>query len=150
MRSRIAGAALLAAGLLMAQGAQAQSYVRADCQSVMGAAPSRYDTPEHERWYRRFWTGTCDHLPRCIPGSPNWNDVVGKLQIKGGPAERGAVLPKACRLGQLVGMEWARAKAIRKIDTTDLRAFNKMLDSSNDTLKGLDKVEIAARTKLGR
>jgi hypothetical protein len=149
MRSRIAAAALLAASLLAAESAQAQSYVRADCQSLVSAAPDRYDTPEHERWYRRFWTGTCDHLPLCIPGSPNWNDVVGKLQIKGGPAERGAVLPKACRLGQLIGLEWSREKAIRRIDTTDLRTFNKMLESANDTLKGLDKVEIAARTKLG-
>jgi hypothetical protein len=114
----------------------------------VGVAPNRYDTPEHERWYRRFWTGTCDHLSLCIPGSPNWNDVVGKLEVKGGSAERAAVLPKACRLGQLIGLEWSREKAIRKIDTTDLRTFNRMLESANDTLKGLDKVEIAARTKL--
>ncbi|MET3664266.1 hypothetical protein [Caulobacter sp. 1776] len=149
MRSRIVAAALLAASLV-AGSAQAQSYVRADCQSLVGVAPNRYDTPEHERWYRRFWTGNCDHLAFCVPGSPNWNDIVGKLLVKGGPSERPGVLPKACRLGQLVGLEWSREKVIRKIDTSDLRGFNKILESSNDTLKGLDKVEQAARAKLAR
>jgi hypothetical protein len=148
MRSKIAGA--LVASLLVASSAQAQSYVRADCQGLVGVAPNRFDTPEHERWYRRFWTGTCDHLSFCIPGAPNWNDVVGKLLVKGGPSERPALLPKACRLGQLIGLEWSREKSIRKIDTADLRAFNKVLESSDDTLKAVDKIDAAARAKLAR
>jgi hypothetical protein len=90
MRSKIAGA--LVASLLVASSAQAQSYVRADCQGLVGVAPNRFDTPEHERWYKRFWTGTCDHLSFCIPGAPNWNDVVGKLLVKGGPSERAGAL----------------------------------------------------------
>ena len=148
MRSKGLRAATLAAGLLIAGGAQAQSFVRPDCQATMGAAANRYDSSEHARWYQRFWTGTCDHLAFCVPGSPNWNDIVGKLLVKGGPSERVAILPKACRLGQLIGLEWSREKAIRKIDTHDLRAFNAALESANDTLKGLDKVEQAARIKL--
>ncbi len=151
MRSRILGVAALAASLLVAGNVQAQAYVRADCQGLVGVAPNRYDTPEHERWYKRFWTGQCDHLSlMCLPGSPNWNDIVGKLLVRAGPAQRAAVLPKACRLGQLIGLEWSREKAIRKIDTNDLRAFNATLDASPDTLKGLDKVEQAARAKLAR
>lgn len=148
MRSETARAAALALGLLVAGGAQAQSYVRPDCQGLVSVAPSRYDTPEHERWYRRFWTGNCDHLPLCLPGSPNWNDVVGKLIAKGGPSERVALLPKACRLGQLIGLEWSREKAVRRINTGDLRVFNTMLEAQKDTLKGVDTVEQAARTKL--
>jgi len=152
MRSSLAATAL-AAGLLVAasaevSAAQAQSFVRADCQGLIGVAPNRYDTPEHARWYQRFWTGTCDHLPFCVPGSPNWNDIVGKLLVKGGPSERSAVLPKACRLGQLIGLEWSREKSIRKIDTHDLRFFNATLETANDTLRGLDRVEQAARLKL--
>jgi hypothetical protein len=147
MRSRISAAAL-AVSVLVAGGAQAQSYVRPDCQGLVGVSPSRYDTAEHERWYRRFWTGTCDHLSFCIPGSPNWNDIVGKLLVKGGPGERAALLPKACRLGQLIGLEWSREKNVRKINTADLKSFNATLESSDDTLKGLDKVETIARAKL--
>jgi hypothetical protein len=151
MRSKIIGAvlaSLLVAASLQAGSAQAQSYVRADCQGLVGVAPNRYDTPEHERWYKRFWTGACDHLSFCIPGAPNWNDAVGKLLVKGGPPERSALLPKACRLGQLIGLEWSREKAIRKIDTADLRVFNKVLESSDDTLRAVDKIDAAARAKL--
>lgn len=148
MRSSLVPAIVAAASLLAAGSAEAQSYVRADCQSLVGVAPNRYDSPEHERWYRRFWTGDCDHLTFCFPGSPNWNDIVGKLLVKGGPSERAVLLPKACRLGQLIGLEWSREKPIRKINTGDLRVFNTMLEASGDTLKGVDKVETAARAKL--
>lgn len=150
MRSRIVAlaASLLIAATVQVSAAEAQSYVRPDCQSLVGASPPRYDTAEHARWYQRFWTGYCDHLAFCIPGAPNWNEIVGKLLIKGGPSERTAILPKACRLGQLMGLEWSREKSIRKIDTHDLRAFNAALESSNDTLRGLDKVEQAVRAKL--
>jgi len=146
MRFKISAA--LAAVLMTAGAAQAQSFVRPDCQTILGPPALRYDTPEHARWYQRFWTGHCDHLAFCVPGSPNWNEIVGKLLVKGGPSERAAMLPKACRLGQTIGLEWSREKTIRKIDTHDLRDFNTTLESSNDTLKGLDKVEQAARAKL--
>jgi hypothetical protein len=112
---------VLAFGL--AGAAQAQDYVRADCRAQLDPASLRFDTPLHQRWYRRFWTGDCDHLPMCFSGSPNWNDIVGKLLIRGGPAEQAALLPKACRLGQMIGLEWARDKKIRRIDTGDLHAF---------------------------
>lgn len=61
---------MLAAAVLMTAGAaHAQSFVRPDCQPLVGVSPNRYDTSEHARWYQRFWTGTCDHLAFCVPGS---------------------------------------------------------------------------------
>jgi len=149
MRSRRLSAAALAGVLLLAGSAQAQSYVRPECQGVVAPAANRYDTAEHERWYKRFWTGTCDHLTLCVPGGPNWNEIVGKLLVKGGAGERGALLPKACRLGQLIGLEWSRERNVRKINTTDLKVFNTMLEATGDTLKGVDRVDAAARSKLG-
>jgi hypothetical protein len=104
----------------------------------------------HQRWYRRFWTGDCDHLPLCFAGSPNWNDIVGKLLTRGGPAERAALLPKACRLGQMIGLEWARDKKVRRIDTGDLRAFKGQLEASGDALRGIERVEASARAKMAR
>lgn len=148
MRSRRLSAAAAAGVLLVAGNAQAQSYVRPDCQGVT-VSPARYDSPEHERWYRRFWTGTCDHLALCVPGGPNWNEIVGKLLVKGGPAERPALLPKACRLGQTIGLEWSRERAIRRITTADLKVFSTMLEATGDTLQGVDRVDAAARAKLG-
>jgi hypothetical protein len=130
--------------------ANAQDYVRADCRDTVAASPASFDSPEHARWYKRFWTGDCEKLNFCFPGSPNWNDIVGKLLVKGGPSERAVLLPKACRLGRLIGLEWSRDKKIRKIDTGDLRKFNSMLEASGDALRGVERVEAAAQGKLKR
>ena len=145
---RVALLTALVAGLTSA--VQAQDYVRADCRGQVSAAALHFDTPEHGRWYKRFWTGDCDHLPFCLPGSPNWNDIVGKLLKRGGPAEATVLLPKACRLGQLIGLEWSRDKNVRRIDTGDLHAFKGVLEKSGDALRGVDEVEASARTKLAR
>lgn len=149
MRSRAFGALVLTAGLLFGAGAQAQAFVRPDCQRHQALEPNRYDTPQHELWYKRFWTGGCDlAIPRCIPGQPNWNNMVTTLLNRSPAAQRPAVLAKACRVGQIVGLEWSRSKKIRKIDLDDLRRFNRELESSGDTLQGLDRVEASARAKL--
>jgi len=145
---RTALLAALAFGL--AGAAQAQDYVRPDCRALVSPAALRFDTPEHVRWYKRFWTGECDHLPMCLPGSPNWNDIVGKLVTRGGPAEQAALLPKACRLGQTIGLEWSRNKKIRRIDTGDLRVFKGQLEASGDALRGVEQVENSVRVKLAR
>ena len=151
MTDRRAGAALLTALALGLTGAaQAQDYVRADCRAQLNPAGLRFDTPLHQRWYRRFWTGECDHLPFCFAGSPNWNDIVGKLLVRGGPSERTVLLPKACRLGQLIGLEWAKAKDIQKISTKDLKAFNTMLEAAGDPLKGVETVDSKARAMLAQ
>ena len=143
--------ALLAALAFGVTGAaQAQDYVRADCRGPLAPATLRFDTPEHVRWYKRFWTGDCDHLPMCLPGSPNWNDIVGKLLTRGGPAEQAVLLPKACRLGQTIGLEWSRNKKIRRIDTGDLRVFKGQLEASGDALLGIEGVENSVRAKLAR
>ena len=145
---RIALFAALAFGL--ANAAQAQDYVRTDCRGQTSPAAQRFDSPEHARWYKRFWTGDCDHLPLCFPGSPNWNDIVGKLVTRGGPSEQAALLPKACRLGQTIGLEWSRDKKVRRIDTADLRVFKGELEKSGDALRGVEQVEATARAKLAR
>jgi len=140
----------LVLGCGLAGAVQAQDYVRVDCRNQFDPAASRFDTPLHQRWYRRFWTGDCDHLPLCLPGSPNWNDIVGQLMVRGGPAERAALLPKACRLGQVIGLEWARDKKVRRIDTRDLHAFKSQLEASGDALRGVEQVEASARAKMAR
>ena len=149
MRSRATGALLLLIGLLFGAGAQAQSFVRGDCQGHLAQVAPRYDTDNHALWYKRFWTGGCDpHIPRCIPGQPNWNNMVTTLLNRSPATRRPAVLAKACRVGELIGIEWSRSKTIRKIDLDDLRRFNRELESSGDTLQGLDRLEASARAKL--
>lgn len=131
--------------------AQAAEFVRADCLAVVKPTASiRFDTDEHLRWYKRFWTGACDHLTFCFPGDPNWNGVVGKLLAKGGPSEQAALLPKACRLGQLIGLEWAKDKGDQKITTKDLKTFNAMLEAAGDPLKGVEAVDAKAGALAAR
>ena len=130
---------------------QAGEFVRFDCRAMIKPTDAvRFDTDEHLRWYKRFWTGTCDHLPFCFSGSPNWNDIVGKLLVKGGASEQPTLLPQACRLGQLIGLEWAKDKGVQKISTKDLRQFNAMLEAAGDPLKGVEAVETRARAMAGQ
>ena len=145
-------AALSVVALLgIAPAVQAGEFVRADCRALVKPTDAiRFDTDEHLRWYKRFWTGTCDHLSFCFPGSPNWNDIVGKLLVKGGPSEQPALLPKACRLGQLIGLEWAKDKGVQKISTKDLKVFNSMLEAAGDPLKGVEAVDAKARAMTGQ
>lgn len=148
---RFGKTALLAAlAFGFANVAQAQDYVRADCRGLVNPAALHFDTPEHVRWYKRFWTGDCDHLPFCFPGSPNWNDIVGKLLTRGGASEHAALLPRACRLGQTMGLEWSRDKKVRRIDTGDLRAFKGQLEASGDALRGVEQVEDSVKAKMAR
>ncbi|MDB5456755.1 MAG: hypothetical protein JWP92_2340 [Caulobacter sp.] len=137
------------AAVAVSTAAEAQEFVRGDCRPMTTATSAlRFETPEHARWYKRFWTGTCDDLKFCFSGSPNWNDIVGKLMTRAAPAERAALLPKACRLGQLIGLEWSRDRRIKHIHTADLRTFSAMLEASGDALDGVDKVETKAKAMI--
>jgi hypothetical protein len=139
---------LAAAILVAAAPAQAQSYVRPDCKPLI-AADTLGETSLTARWYRRFWTGDCGDLHGCLSGSPNWNEVVGRLVSRSPAGDQPKVLAKACRLGPLIGLEWTRPNRIRRIDTGDLRRFKSALDGSRDVLQGLADVEAQARAKIG-
>lgn len=133
-----------------ATGARAESVVRSECRPHVHATDAvRFETDLQRRWYVRFWTGACDRLPMCMSGSPNWNEAVAKLSARAPAAQRGALLPKSCRLGQLIGLEWARDKKVQKISTRDLRAFNRTLDAAGDVSLALDQVEAKARAMIG-
>jgi len=150
LRFLIGATALLLAGV-MAGSASAQEFVRGDCLNVVQPTRSlRFENDEHARWYKRFWTGNCQDLSLCFPGSPNWNDIVTKLINKGGASEKPALLPKACKLGQMIGMEWARDRKIKRISTQDLKRFSNILDDAGDPLKGVEAVEVKARALLAK
>lgn len=148
--SRRALAILLAAACAsaVAGAAQAQAFVAAPCRSYVSPSPPHYDTPEHARWYKRFWTGECDHLLACLPGSPNWNDIAARLVARGGPGERAALQPEVCRLGERLGLEWSRERSVRRISTADLRRFHAMLEAAGDPLRGVQAVDAAVQARL--
>jgi hypothetical protein len=150
IRSRAGQLAATSAALaLVGFDAGAQAYVRPDCRPLL-AAPRLDPSPPTARWYRRFWTGECGGLSGCMGGSPNWNEIVGKLVARSAPGERPTVLAKTCRLGPLIGQEWTRPRDVRRIDSGDLRGFERVLESAGDVLKGIDQVEAQARAKVGR
>lgn len=150
VKFRVGASALLLAGLLSGT-ASAQEFVRGDCLNVVSPTRAlRFENDIQARWYKRFWTGTCQDLNLCFPGSPNWNDIVTKLVVKGGASQRAVLLPKACRLGQLIGMEWSRDRRIKRISTQDLKRFSVILDDAGDPLKGVDAVEVRARALLAK
>jgi len=99
----------------------------------------------------RYWTGKCSSQLgfSCFSGSPNWNDSVTSIVRQAPAAKRQAARKKACRLGKLIGFEWAKANNIRCIHTSDLKPLSTPLKDSGDILKRLDKIERRARAKLG-
>lgn len=147
-RRRLALAAVL---LLAAAGqARAQAFIAPLCRGFVAPADLHFDTAEHSRWYKRFWTGECDHLLACLPGSPNWNDIAAKLVARGAAAQRAMLQPKACGLGQKIGLEWSREHGVRRITTSDLKRYHAILDRDADALHGLATVESAVNADLKR
>jgi len=147
-----AGRGLLLAALLAAVAgrAQAQVFVTPLCATYVSPTTLRFDTAEHARWYKRFWTGECDHLFGCMPGRPNWNEVVAQLAARADLAERPALPPKACTLGQRIGLDWSREHDVRRISTADLRRYYDVLKRDGDPLRGLDAVARAVDADLKR
>lgn len=145
--TRVTLLALAALGAAAATApALAQPYIRADCRTVI--ARPRLPDELTANWYRRFWTGECGALHGCIAGAPNWNGVVGELAGRSAPKDRPAVRARACRLGELIGAQWTRPRAVRRIDSGDLRAFKATLDHAPSVADGLARVEAQARAKV--
>lgn len=141
---------LVLALMSLAGAAQAQAFVDPLCRGYVAPAELHYDSAEHARWYKRFWTGECDHLFACVAGSPNWNDIAARLVARAPAPERGALQAKTCRLGQKVGLEWAREHNVRRITTADLRRFHALLEAAGDPLHGIETVDAAVQAKLAQ
>lgn len=136
---------LTAAVLLAAPPATAQVFDERCGAALAGDTPV-FENAGHRNWYRRFWTGRCSGQLLCQPGSPNWREVVERAAAEGTPS----TLTSACRLGQRLGHEWSRRKAVRRIDTGDLRRFNRLLEDSASFPAGLAEVARQVDARLAR
>ncbi|HEY1750158.1 MAG TPA: hypothetical protein VGG29_02785 [Caulobacteraceae bacterium] len=132
------------------------SQVYQACSGVatpMGAL--RFDNAEHRAWYVRFWTGDCAGTHSfCLPGSPDWMTTVTYVAQHAAPAQRAALINRTCRLGQVIGMEWARDSHIKRISLKDLRAFSDILRRTPDVNTALNDIAakvaaLLARPRLG-
>jgi hypothetical protein len=141
------------AGLAAPSPLSAQTFVTQACQSsVPATADIRFDNPSHFAWYRRFWSGQCQGLApfTCISGYPNWNAVVAQLTAQAPPADRSHVILRLCRLGHVLGLEWARDNAVRRIDTDDLRRLTTVLTGQGSLDERLQRVDAATKALLAR
>jgi len=131
--------------------ARAGEPVRADCRPyVTSTSRIAFIDDEHRRWYVRYWAGTCDGLSffSCTSGKPYWNDAVSKI-LEAGPADqRDQLLNKACKLGQLIGFEWAKDNSIRCIHTSDADKFLAIWEGKGDAFQRLDRIEARAKAML--
>lgn len=150
------------AGILMAAGALAgaspglsQSAIRDDCLPHVALVQNlSFSHNKHRLWYQRFWTGKCQGLSTsllgdaCSESEPGWSVAVGDFMRQGPPARAQEILEKACKLGELVGYEWAKDNNVRCIHTmgsNSLSALKAILNEKGDMLDRLKRAEARAR-----
>ncbi len=108
---------------------------------------------KHELWYARYWTGDCVGLSlfgdRCLQGDPNWNDQVAELMSRGGRSGEEQIKDEACRVGHIVGLEWARQNDVRCITTDDVKVWGRELEETADILADLNRIREQAEGMLG-
>ena len=97
-----------------------------------------FDDDTHRRWYRRFWTGSCEglgfldfcHQGKSGSGSDSdayWRDTIARVLVDLPESSQARVRCKLWRLGRVVGREWARKNSIRRIDTRDIASWGRLL-----------------------
>jgi hypothetical protein len=152
MNTHATMAALLLPVLLVLQTEPSRSNILPQCRAYLPAeAQLRFAHDKHRRWYRRFWTGSCDGLSTfdfCHSGSPNWREVIERIRRQVPAGEQSTTISKACNVGHLIGFEWAKDNNVRCIHTSDLPGMMRMLESGN-MLERLNRLEAQARGKLG-
>lgn len=133
----------------------AQEAIRQDClASVAPVSRLAFSHDKHRLWYRRYWNGKCEGLSMSILGDacsenePGWNAVVTTI-VRQGPPERAAdLLARVCKLGELIGYEWAKDNNVRCIHTlgsNSLSSLQSILKEQGDVFRRLDRVEARAK-----
>jgi hypothetical protein len=124
--------------------AAAKAIIRSDCLSYISAQSKlTYNRGGHEKWYRNYWDGQCKGLWFCTT-QIGWNTRIDELKAQGTPSQQSAILDKACRLGELVGYEWAKDNNIRCIHSTGDHSLSTLADimknKSQDLMVRLNEV----------
>jgi hypothetical protein len=137
-------------------GATAQEAIRQDCLAhVAPISRLTFSHDKHRRWYRRYWNGKCDGLSTsffsdaCSENEPGWNHAVGEILRQAPPARAGELLAKACKLGELIGYEWAKDNNVRCIHTmgsSSLSSLNSILREGGDIFARLERIEAKAKS----
>jgi hypothetical protein len=119
-----------------------------------------FNAGKHRLWYATFWNSQCAGLQpfgippwgdNCTTSEGGWNDAVTKVVTSAPAAAKAQVREKMCRLGELIGYEWAKDNDRRCISTDDLKDLKKLLEARGAKLDAvLDQIEQRARAICAR
>jgi hypothetical protein len=148
--------ATAAAAVLMPLSVFGQEAIRQDCLAhVAPVSRLAFSHDKHRQWYRRYWNGRCEGLSTsflgdaCSESEPGWNQAVTDILRQGQPQRAAELLAKACKLGELIGYEWAKDNNVRCIHTmgsNSLSSLNAILKERGDILQRLDRIEARAKS----
>jgi len=95
-----------------------------------------YESETHRNWYVSWWDGKCEGLPSWpfCQSKPYWNTVVEPVLEANPGADRKSLLRELCRLGELIGYEFARDNTWRCIDRDDLSAWVTRFSSTDGNI----------------
>jgi hypothetical protein len=116
-----------------------------------------FDRKRQKGWYHRWWSGKCGKVPypdrwTCttskgaakegsVERDKSWHSMVEKFAAH--PSGDKVEIAKAmCKLGELIGLEWARDNDVRCIHTSDLPKLwaDLEVDESRTPLKRIENV----------
>lgn len=94
------------------------------------------DARRHKGWYFMWWTGDCSQVPypdwwTCTSESYAWNRYVDLMISEAKLEQKEGVASQTCKIGRLMGLEWAKDNNIRCIHTHDLGKLEKILTDNN-------------------
>ncbi len=108
-----------------------------------------YENDTHKNWYASWWDGKCEGLPSWpfCQAKPYWSTVIEPVLEANPGADRKSLLRELCRLGELIGYEFARDNTWRCIDRNDLSAW---VESFSSTDGNIYQKIVAVRTEAER
>lgn len=117
---------------------------------------TEFDRKRQKGWYYRWWTGKCDRVPfpdywTCVrDDKKSWTVIAADLVGQARGADKREILQSICRLGEIIGLEWAMDNNVRCIHTNDLTALWAILnDATKPPLVRIKASHAAAQAKLG-
>ncbi len=110
-----------------------------------------YENEAHRNWYVTWWDGQCEGLPSWpfCQSKPYWSTVVEPVLEANPDVDRKPLLRELCKLGELLGYEFARDNTWRCIDRDDLSAWVDMFSSRDGNIfQKIASVKSGAEAKI--
>lgn len=138
----------------IASAAGADDSIRPDCHPhVVSIERLSFAHAKHRLWYQRYWSGKCVGLSflgdGCTESEPGWNEVITVLLPHAPSTRANELLATACKLGELVGYEWAKDNNVRCIHTngqSSIRTLIEILRENRDVFDRLRRADAKAKS----